>query len=74
MIEPLNSPVPRWSKWFPASLKLRLLLVRRLGLGIGAALLAHGVMNAWSANPHASAVCGAFILGFFGPTVYCEPR
>ena len=74
--EPLDSSSPRFSRWLPTSLRLRLLLVRRVALGIGAVLLAYGVLHVWSGgSPHLpSAVCGAFMLGFFGPTVYCEPQ
>jgi hypothetical protein len=55
------------------SLKLRLLLIRRIAIAIGAALLTYGILRACYGTPHLlSAVSGALILGFFGPTVYCE--
>ena len=54
------------------SLKLKLLLVRRVGIGIGAALLTYGVMREWSFGHLPTAVSGALLLGFFAPAVHCE--
>jgi hypothetical protein len=54
------------------SLKVRLLLIRRVGIGIGAALLTYGVLKGWPYGHLPTAVCGAFVLGLFGPGVHCD--